>query len=138
MRRFGYQRRAQMIGQRPSESALVEAILQTLNLMSKTFAFRMETNGAIRRDPDGGFRMVRNKGGRGKPDICFVTHGFGGFLEVKMPGRHAEPHQKIWMENAVGRGYAYAAVVHSVVEAQESLMELWKEKGMKIYTIEGL
>ena len=120
------------IGHRMTESSLVEAILQTLNFMEKTFAFRMETNGSVRRNDDGSYRMVSNKGGRGKPDICFSSHGFCGFLEVKMPDAHAEPHQKRWMENAVERGRAYCAVVHSMEEAEGAVHELWKEKRIAI------
>lgn len=118
MRRWGYRRRSEVIGSRYNESSLVDAMLQTANLMPGTFAWRMETDGKVRQKKDGSFFVVRNKGGRGKPDICGVTAGRGWVVEAKMPGQQAQLHQIEWMQDYVSRGHGVAGVCHSVEEIE--------------------
>src|SRR3990167_5012160 len=134
MRRLSYRRRAEMVGVRPTEANMVEAILQTINLMPKTFAWRMETTGSVRRDGQGGFKMVRNRGGRGKADICGVTHGLGFVLEAKMPGEQLKPHQAAWLKDYVECGGGYAAVVRSVEDAEQAVREILFEKVVQSVT----
>ena len=106
-----------MVGQRFSEATLVDAILRSLNYQPGVFAWRMETSGSVRPRQGGGFFMVRNRYGRGKPDIAGCKEGHGFVIEVKKPGEKAKPHQAEWMADYEARGGGKATVAHSVDEA---------------------
>lgn len=120
MRRVGYRRRREMIGTRPNEDALVTAILQTLVMtVQDCFAWRMETNGSVRGNGDGTFRLVKNKYGRGKADVAGVVNGKGFVIEAKRPGNYLERHQQLWLSDYVSRGKGRAAVCYSADDALE-------------------
>ena len=91
-------RRRYAMGSKPSENSMAEAVLNFLNLMPDTVAVRMETTGMPRRNRDGSFRMVRNKAGKGKPDIAFWKGFKYGLIELKMPGEALQPPQRLWHE----------------------------------------
>jgi hypothetical protein len=65
--------------------------------------------------------------GEGSADIVGLLAPMGRWfcLEVKMPGKEAEPHQAAWLQNVRSLG-GFAAVVHSIGEAEEALVRARK------------
>lgn len=59
----------------------------------------------------------------GVSDIIFVLNGRAGFLEAKVPGKHATPVQLSFIDSCLRAG-AIAGVVHSVDEVKELLNDL--------------
>lgn len=66
--------------------------------------------------------------GRGNPDIDGCCYGRAFYLEVKLPGRKADPiqHQKMMLITQKSGGYC--TVVHSVEDAVACMSVLSAEK----------
>ena len=106
---------------RQNESSMCMAVLNFLNYMPRTRAWRMETTGMPRRPADGSYRLVRNRERRGKPDIAGFKGLTGFLIELKMPGEGLTPEQELWRSDFVDRTGAgdRIAVCHGVDEVQQ-------------------
>jgi hypothetical protein len=116
---------------RQGEGSLSDAIREALAYERDLLLFR--NSAAVMRK---GSRIYRGGLGNGSADLVGVLTlpihaaplgpsppvGFGLFvaLEVKVPGKAAEPHQAEWLASVRARG-GFAAVVHSVASARAAI-----------------
>lgn len=110
MRRMSFRRRAEMFGQRPTESAMQEAVLNFLNLMPDTVAWPMSTLGKPRYLDGKQVGWWRNPREKGKPDIGGFKGTIGFVIELKLPGETLSPDQVIWRDHFIkrtGAGWRY-------------------------------
>jgi hypothetical protein len=103
---------------------MAEAVLNFLCLMPDTWAWRMENTGMPRVGRDGSVRLVRNKYGQGKPDICGFKGKQGFLIELKMPGKTLAPAQILWRDRFIGK--TQAPQCYRVCQSFEEVEEFWK------------
>ena len=113
-----------MFGGRQNEGTMAEAVLNFLNIMPATRAWRMETTGMPRRNADGSFRLVRNRERRGKPDIAGFKGLTGFLIELKMPGEKLKPEQELWHQDFRERTGATERI--AVWEGVDEVEAFWK------------
>ena len=96
------------------ESPIQTAILNALNYLPDTFAFKVHTTGI----PIGRTGFFRTNPNKGTADILVCKDGRFAAFEVKRPGEKAEPHQAQWGQKVTQWGKGKYFVVHSVEEAE--------------------
>ena len=97
---------------KPLESNVLKAIIKALRAHPKVTRVVRNQSGVFTE----GDRFIR-VGTRGLADLTVYLGQRYGYIEVKVPGRNAEPHQQAWLANALQTGAAFAAVAHSVDDA---------------------
>lgn len=142
----GRRYRRARVGSRDNEASRQEAIVNFLVLQPDTWAWRMETNGSVRRNGDGSFRMTTNKYGRGKADVGCAHRGLAIAFEVKRPAvmdwftSKNEPEETLspnnkrdreqlqWLTDFAVRGRGWAFLIHTVEEAERALQMIEHEQ----------
>jgi predicted NUDIX family NTP pyrophosphohydrolase len=106
----------------PSESAVLDAILQALAVHPAVGGFWRQNTGAFAIGEGRNRRFVRF-GPKGSPDIHgYLNDGRALFVEVKRPSGRVSGDQKAFIERAVAHG-AVAFVARSVDDVWDKLTE---------------
>jgi hypothetical protein len=104
----------------PSESAVLDAVLQALAVHPAVGGFWRQNTGAFAIGEGRNRRFVRF-GPKGSPDIHgYLKNGRALFVEVKRPSGRVSPEQQAFIERATANG-AMAFVARSVDDVWNGL-----------------